>query len=220
MTMVNYTSTQYIYMLDTYRFNNKGRVKNSLEKYVPLTLFVTFACEWESETEQNCNILTQTLMAVCVVSFPLSRTAQPEAQRPTLLGDGFLYCILSATSLDPNTSGAPRAPSAWRGFPYHILSAAYLQLSDFLSWPSYIIVQRPLNRPLNLWNGMFDRHQAEITLMQFTGHSLPEHQSMSLPRDFFLPCSISSAKSCPRDFFRLLDIGMSHFLPVHHFGMA
>ena len=45
-------------------------------------------------------------MAVSVVSFSFSRAAQPEAQRPTLLGDGFLYCILSATSLDPNSSGA------------------------------------------------------------------------------------------------------------------
>ena len=32
---------------------------------------------------------------------------------------------------------------------------------------------------------MFDRHQAEITIMQFTGHSLPVHQSMSVPWDFF-----------------------------------
>ena len=61
-------------------------------------------------------------MAVSVVSFSFSRAAQPEAQRPTPLGDGFLYCILSATSLDPNSSGAPRAPSAWHGFPYHITS--------------------------------------------------------------------------------------------------
>ena len=44
----------------------------------------------------------------------------------------------------------------------------------------------PLNRPFNLWNGMFDRHQAEITVMQFTGHSLPAHQSMSVPWDFYL----------------------------------
>ncbi len=55
-------------------------------------------------------------------------TRGPEAQRPTLLGDGFLYCILSATSLDPNSSGAQRATSVWPGFPYHILSAALLQL--------------------------------------------------------------------------------------------
>ena len=40
---------------------------------------------------------------------------------------------------------------------------------------------------------MFDHHQAEITVMQFTGHSLPVHQSMRVPWDF-LPCPISSAK--------------------------
>ena len=66
-----------------------------------------FYCERELETEQNCNILTPTLIAVNVVSFSFSRAAQPEAQRPTLLGDGFLYCILSASSLDPNSIGAP-----------------------------------------------------------------------------------------------------------------
>ena len=47
-------------------------------------------------------------MAVSVVSFSFSSAAQPEAQGPSsLLDDGFLYCILSATSLDPNSSGAP-----------------------------------------------------------------------------------------------------------------
>ena len=46
---------------------------------------------------------------------------------------------------------------------------------------SYIIVRRPLD----LWNRMFNRHQAEITVMQFRGHSLPVHQSMSVPWEFF-----------------------------------
>ena len=85
----------------------------------------------------------------------------------------------------PTQSGALRAPSACRGFPYHISSLLQL-ISNFLSWLSYIIVQCPLNRPLNLWNGMFDRHQAEITVMQFRGHSLPVYQSMSVSWDFFL----------------------------------
>ena len=62
-----------------------------------------------------------------------------------------------------------------------------------LSWLSYIIVQRPLNRLLDLWNGMFDRHQAKITVMQFRGYPLPVYQSMSVSWDF-LPCPISSAK--------------------------
>ena len=35
-----------------------------------------------------------------------------------------------------------------------------------------------------LSNGMFDRHRAEITVMQFTGHSLPVHQFATVPWDF------------------------------------
>ena len=140
---------------------------------------------------KDCNILTPTLMAISVVSFSFSRAAQPEAQRPTLLGAGFLY---------------------------HISSLTDLQLSNFLSWPSYIIVQRPLNRPLNLWNDMFDHHQEEITVIQFRGHSLPVHQSMSVSWAFALSHFVSKIRL--RDFFRLLAIGMCHFLPAHHFGMA
>ena len=70
--------------------------------------YLRFYGERELETEHNCNILTPTLMAVSVVSFLFSWDAQPEAQGPSsLLDDGFLYCILSATSLDPNSIGGP-----------------------------------------------------------------------------------------------------------------
>ena len=59
----------------------------------------------------------------------------------------------------PQLNRGPRAPSAWRGFPYHISSITPTQtLTATLSWLSYIIVQRPLSRPLDLWNRMFDRH--------------------------------------------------------------
>ena len=75
-----------------------------------------------------------------------------------------------------------KAPSAWCGFPYHI---SYITPSPALTGTrtqlSYIIVPRPLDRPLDLWNRMFDRHQTEITVMQFTRHSLPVRQSMSVP---------------------------------------
>ena len=158
-------------------------------------------------------------MAVSVVSFSFSKTAQPEAQGPSsLLDDGFLYCILSPTG-PQNSIGGPEGPfgRVWLSLP-HLLRRSYPQLSYFLSWPSYIIVQHPLNRPLNLWNGMFDNHQAEITVKQFTGHSPPVHQSMSISWAFTLSHFISQIRL--RDFFRLLAIGMCHFLPVHHFGMA
>ena len=68
-----------------------------------------FACERELETEQNWNILTPTFMAVNVVSFSFSRAAQPESQGPNSLL-AFSTTLLSATSLDPNSSGAPRVP--------------------------------------------------------------------------------------------------------------
>ena len=41
-----------------------------------------------------------------------------------------------------------------------------------------------------LWNGLCDRHRAEITVMQFTGHSLPAHYSEVGPS----PCPILSAE--------------------------
>ena len=35
-----------------------------------------------------------------------------------------------------------------------------------------------------LWTGMFDHHKAEITVMQFRGHSLPVHQFLTVLWDF------------------------------------
>ena len=74
-----------------------------------------------------------------------------------------------------------------------------LQLSWLLSWLSYIIVQHPLGRPLDLWNCMFNCYQAEIAVMQFRGHSLPVRQSMRVSWDF-LACPILLANFRPRDF--------------------
>ena len=210
--------------IHTDAMNNRRR-KTSLTKYLPLTLlqgfekgYSKFVCERELETEQNWNILTPTLMAVNVVSFSFSwcSTGGPGCWLS-------LLHLISNFSGPQTPSGFPRAPSAACGFPYHhssitpspALTATHTQLSWVQSWLSYIIVQRPLNRPLDLWNHMFDRHQAEITVMQFTGHSLLVCQSMSVPWEFF---SLShSVNQFPPTRFPLLSaIGMCHFLPVHH----
>ena len=83
------------------------------------------------------------------------------------------------------------------------------------SWLRYIIIQRPHD----LWNRMFNRHQAEITVMQFTGHSLPVHQSMSVPWEFFSSSHFIS--QFPPTLFPLITaIRMCHLFPVHHLGMA
>ena len=89
-----------------------------------------FECERELETDRNCNILTPTLMAVNVVSFSFSRAAQPEAQGlNSLLRDGFLYCILSATYLQlvcsPNSIGVPEGPfgRVWLSLPHLVYNS-------------------------------------------------------------------------------------------------
>ena len=84
-------------------------------KYVPLTLLQGFEKVIQGlrvrgiwRPNWNCNILTP-LLWPATLWLSRSPDVQPEAQRPTLLGDGFLYCILSASSLDPNSSG-PQGP--------------------------------------------------------------------------------------------------------------
>ena len=100
----------------------------------------------------------------CRIHIDVIWAAQPGAWGPSLSGTCSHFSIFSPTGL-------------------------VSKLTDFLSSPIYIIVQSPTQY---LWNGMFDRQQAEITVMQFTGHSLPVHQSMSVPWDF--TCPILSAK--------------------------
>ena len=143
---------------------------------------------------RNCNILTLTLMAVT-----LCLSCSPDAQ-PKVHSAGWWLSLLHliSNSSGPQTpSGFPRAPSARCGFPYHTrLTPTGTRTGTWLlSWLSYVIVQRPLDRPLDLWNRMFNRHQAEITVMKFRGHSLPVHQSMRV--SWALPCPISSANFRP-----------------------
>ena len=131
--------------------------------------------------------------------------------------------ILSATSLHANSIGGPEPLRP--GLAFLNTSRLYLrQISNWnyswlLSWLSYIIVQRPLSRLLDFWNRMLDRHQAEITVMQFTGHSLPVYQSMSVPWEFFTSSHFIS-QFPPTQFPLITAIGMCHLLPVHHLGMA
>ena len=126
-----------------------------------------------------------------------------------------LLHLISIFSGPQTPSGFPGPPSVGCGFPYISSPTVWNStgnstgpLSVELNWNrnsiqlarrtqlSYIIVRRPLD----LWNRMFNRHQAVITVMQFRGHSLLVHQSMSVPWNFFLARPISSANFHPRDF--------------------
>ena len=133
-----------------------------------------FACERVLETEHKLHILTPLLWpSRCV--FLVLLDAQPEGSTAG--------CWLSLLHLISIFSGPQfiRASSpiglVWLSLP-HLVSNS-LEVCWQLLWHptqfNYIIIQRPHDRPLDLWNRMFNRHQAEITVMQFRSYSLPVH---------------------------------------------
>ena len=136
-----------------------------------------FACERVLETEHKLHILTLLLWPSHYV-FLVLLDAQPEVLGSTA------GCWLSLLHLISIFSGPQliRASSpiglVWLSLP-HLVSNS-LEVCWQLLWHptqlTYIIIQRPHDRPLDLWNRMFNRHQAEITVMQFIGHSPPVHR--------------------------------------------
>ena len=119
-------------------------------------------CERELETEQNCNILTPTLLAITVF---LSRS-------PGLLNQIYLSlywkgCVWEGVGdrtelqhIDPHSIGhnrvsfpfswaaqpgswGPSISGCWFSIPHLISNSSDPQLPDFLSSLNYIIVQRP-----------------------------------------------------------------------------
>ena len=166
-----------------WRRDDKRRTKTSL-KNIPLTLFERLHVRgsWRPNRTAIYWPPLLWLSALCLSCSPWLLNRRPG-------GSAFCWVIAFSTASclrllwSPTQSGVPKAPSAgwWLSLLHLVSNSSDLQLTDFLSPPSYIIVKSPTQY---LWNGVFVRHQAEITVMQFTGHSLPVHQSMSVPWDF------------------------------------
>ena len=113
-----------------------------------------------------------------------SSDAQPEPWGPLCWVLAFFTASYQHLLWTPIKSGLPRAPLARCGFPYHISSNSNSTATQLArrTQLNYIIVRRPLD----LWNRMFNRHQAEITVMQFRGHSLLVHHSVVAQWDLHL----------------------------------
>ena len=152
-------------------------------------------CERELEIEQRLqHIDLPSPSGHRRVSFSFSWSAQPGAWGPSFSGTCSHSSIFSPTGL-------------------------VFKLTDFLYSPSCIIVQSPTQYlpilPIGLshfhcpWNGMFDCHRAEITVMQFTGHSLPVHQSMTVPWDF------NPVPYCQPDSLTLMEYALPPSLEWH-----
>ena len=180
----------YIYMLDTYRRNdnrrsNKRSRKTSLQLYLPLHFIARvikgcsrFACERVLETEHKLHILTPLLWpSRCV--FLVLLDAQPQVLGSTAGCWLSLWHLISVFSEPLTPSGVSEDPLGRVWLSLHISSLTLWKSAGNCPGTqtqlNYIIIQRPHDRPLDLWNRMFNRHQAEITVMQFRGYSLPVH---------------------------------------------
>ena len=123
-----YTPTQWI--TDARNDKNAGK-KTSLTKYIPLTLLQGY-----KRVTQGWRVRGRWRPNITAIFWPhsygpsalcLSRSPGLLNRSPRVHSAG--CCILSATSLDPNSSG-PQAPSAWCAFPYHISSPTICNSTD------------------------------------------------------------------------------------------
>ena len=158
---------------ESQRRDNKDEGR-PLYKNISLTLFVTFACERELETEQRLQHIDLTSPSGhSRVSFSSSwcSTGGPGAQ----LSAGFLYHISSLTHLLPNLSD---------------FRLIWLQLTDFLSIPNYIIVQSPTQSlEWHVWSSSSGNNCHVVQRSLSSGASVYECIME------FQPCPISSAKA-------------------------
>ena len=143
----------------------------------------------------------------------LSRSldAQLEAQRPTLPGDGFLYCILSAISLDPNSS-EPQSPFGlmWLSLPHLVynsvrsLTGTGTVLTSVLTelYNSSTPTQSP-TRSLksHVWSSSSGNNCHAVHRSLSSGASVYE-----CTMGIFLHCPVSSANFRPRDFLSELPL--------------
>ena len=92
---------------------------------------------------------------------------------PTTSG---LYCLEFYWQLH---RGFPRSPSVGCGLPYHISSLTLWESAgNCFGTPNSTELNNnstPTRSPTGSLNRMFNRHQAEITVIQFRGYSLPVH---------------------------------------------
>ena len=170
--------------------------KTSLEKYIPLTLFVRFACErcWRP----NINIIFwphcyDRHVVSCSPDVGVHSIGAFRGSLSVVCGLHYHIWSLLSGSLLATASGVFRVPPR-SGVAFPTTSGLYcLDLSRQLLWdPNSTELNNnstPTRSPTGSLNRMFNRHQAEITVMQFRGHSLPLHDCNGRMEPW--PCPIS-----------------------------
>ena len=207
--------------------------KQTQEDFFTNILYLSLYCKGSKRVTQGLRVRGSCRPNITAIFWPpnlwpsamcLSRSPGLLNRRPKTHSAGWWLSLLHLISIFPGPqlimAPSPIQPGVALPTTSRLIPTVCNSTGTWLpSWLRYIIIQRPHDRPLNLWNRMFNRHQAEITVMQFTGHSLPVHQSMSVPWEFFSSSHFIS-QFPPTRFPIITAIRICHLLPVHHLGMA
>ena len=177
-------------------------------------------CVWEGAGDRTeTAIFWPPLLWPSALCLSRSPDAQPEAQRPSsLLDDGFLTASYQQLLWSPNSIGVPEGPygRAWLSLPHTSISISNSNWNSVLTelYNSPTSTRSP-TRSLELhdWSSSSGNNCHSVHRSLSSGASVYE-----CIMGFTLSHFISQIH--PRDLFRLLAIGMRHFLPVHQFVMA
>ena len=129
-------------------------------------------CVWERTGDRTLlKYFDPEVMAVSVVSFLFSMVAQPEHWLSLL----HLVYHLNSTRLSPLARWTQLTGTQLVGLilPSNSHALIWTRLHDFFRYLGTGMCHFRF-----LWNGLCDCHRAEITVIQFRGHSLPVRQSM------------------------------------------
>ena len=200
----------------TCRIHIDAMIKTSdtvLKKNIPLTLFERVVCVRGSWRPNRTAIFWPQRLWPSALCLSCSPDPQPKARGPSfLLAFSTTSCHQRVTKTQ---SGVPKAPSAgwWLSLPY-LSDFSDLQLTGFLSSPSYIIVQSTTQSlEWHVWSSSSGNNCHAVHRSLSSGASVYE----STMGFYLVPYRQPSP---PTRFLLIIAIGMCHFLPVHHFGMA
>ena len=180
----------------------------------------------------NCNILTPLLWPSLLC---LSCSLGLLNRRPRAHSAGCWLSLLHLISIfsGPQTPpGFQRVPSVGCGFPYHISFPTVWNStgnSTQTRTPTLWLAELNWNRnSTQLYNHLAPTRSLKLNVYSSSSRNncYAVQRSLSSGASLYSgtvgpsPCPILLALIRPHDLFWLLAIGMCHFLPVHHLGIA
>ena len=126
-----------------------------------------------------------------------------------------VFLSRSSGAAQPEARGAPLSAECWLSLPPLVINSSDLQLTDFLSPPSYIIVSiaHSISLEWHVWSSSSGNNCHAVHRSLSSGESVYD-----CTMEFYLVPYCRPSQ--PTRFLPINAIGMCHFLPVNHFGMA